>query len=118
MSTTWQSTFPGNYELALPKSPLSEEEFVAWCPEDFRAEWADGEVIPMSPSSLEHARLVPWLDRIVSAFVKHHRLGESFTTEPAIRLPRARQRCHPDIFFIATGRESIMLANHIEGGPD
>jgi len=118
MSTSWQSLPDWTVVPVAPAAPLSEEEFVAWCREDVRAEWNDGEVILMSPSSTEHARLVPWLDRVVSAFVRHHRLGESFTCEPAVRLPKARQRCHPDIFFIAAGRESIILTNHIEGSPD
>ena len=37
---------------------MTEEEFVAWCDEDVQAEWVDGEVIIMSPSSYRHVRIV------------------------------------------------------------
>jgi len=40
-----------------PSLRMTEEEFEAWADEDTRAEWVDGEVILMSPTSLLHNRL-------------------------------------------------------------
>ena len=34
-----------------PERKLSEEEFLAWCNEDVKAEWVDGQVIMMSPAN-------------------------------------------------------------------
>jgi hypothetical protein len=37
-----------------PRQHMTEDEFVAWCDEDVRAEWVDGEVIVMSPANRMH----------------------------------------------------------------
>ncbi|HEX2173444.1 MAG TPA: hypothetical protein VHL09_13490, partial [Dehalococcoidia bacterium] len=39
----------------LPPGPITFEKFLAWCDEDIRAEWVDGEIIVMtSPASDRH----------------------------------------------------------------
>lgn len=45
---------------ALP-ARMTEEEFVARCDEDTRAEWIDGEMVIMSPASIVHNRLSRFL---------------------------------------------------------
>ncbi len=41
---------------ARPRSPISFEEFLAWADEDTHAEWVDGEIVLMAPSTVEHLR--------------------------------------------------------------
>ncbi len=35
-----------------PAMPLTEQEFLAWCDEDTRAEWVEGDVILLSPANV------------------------------------------------------------------
>ena len=42
-----------------PGRRMTEEEFVAWCDEDTRAEWVDGEVVVHSPTSIRHILSLP-----------------------------------------------------------
>ena len=53
----------------LPR--MTEEEFVAWCDEDTRAEFVDGEVIVFSPSSTRHVLLCNFLSTLRSAWLQN-----------------------------------------------
>jgi Uma2 family endonuclease len=101
-----------------PTGPMTEEEFVAWCDEDVKAEWVDGEVIIMSPSSSRHVRIVSWLDRVMGLFVRAHDLGEVFGGELMVRFAALRRRRVPDLMFVAKGRLGLVDENHFEGAPD
>ncbi len=48
----------------IPRVRMTEREFVAWCPEEVRAEWVDGEVVMMSPANAEHVDVTVWLTRV------------------------------------------------------
>ncbi len=101
----------------LPERKLSEEEFLAWCAEDTKAEWVDGQVIMMSPANTAHVRLTTFLLRVLSTFVEEHDLGEIFGTELAARItPRSRRV--PDVLFVAKERLKNVLPAHVEGPPD
>ena len=54
----------------MPGVTMTESEFVAWCNEDVRAEWVDGEVFIMSPSNVEHDDLQIWLIRLLGEYVE------------------------------------------------
>jgi len=122
------STFPTTVDLddlyvrpdgrVRPSLHMTEEEFVAWCDEDVKAEWVDGEVIIMSPSSLAHVRLAGWLYKLLSEFVSRKGLGEALGPEFMIRLARQRRRRVPDLLFIASERANLLRTNHLEGAPD
>jgi len=101
----------------LPDRELSEEEFVAWCDEDVKAEWVEGRVIMMSPANTAHVRLTSFLDRVMAAFVERRDLGEVFGPELATRLsPRIRRV--PDLMFVAKERLPNVGPTHLEGPPD
>lgn len=71
-------------DLAFTRPPtgrVSEEEFLAWCGADVRAEWVDGKIIIMSPASKVHARLARFLTSILGDFVDERELGEVLGTE-------------------------------------
>ena len=107
---------PADAEVVLPRR-MTEEEFVAWCDEDTRAEWVDGEVIIMSPANLEHCDLNAWLIRVLGTFVEEHGLGVVLP-DATIRLARQRRRRVPDVWFLAESRRHLLSENHIEGPPD
>lgn len=101
-----------------PSLRMTEEEFVAWCDEDVKAEWVDGEVIIMSPSSLKHVELTAWLQMLLFLFVDRKKLGRVLGTEFMIRLGAQRRRRVPDILFVASARTHLLKPNHFEGAPD
>lgn len=100
-----------------PGQRLSEEEFVAWCGEDVRAEWVDGEVIVMSPASWIHAKLSLVLTSLLAEYVEAKQLGEVVGTEFTVRLNSKRRRI-PDVLFIASDRLPNLRPKHLEGPPN
>ncbi|MDE3091156.1 MAG: Uma2 family endonuclease [Chloroflexota bacterium] len=102
----------------LPRRRMTEDEFVAWCDEDVKAEWVDGEVIVHSPANIKHVRLDKFLLQVLDGFVTPHDLGEVIGPEFQIRLGALRRRRVPDILFVAKERLDILKPNHVEGAPD
>ncbi len=98
---------------------MSEEEFLAWANPEVRAEWVDGEVIPMSPASFRHVEINYWLARFMGVYVEHRNLGKVLGQEFAVRLQSGRiSRRVPDILFISQARLAQITTNHLEGPPD
>lgn len=103
-----------------PGRRMTEEEFVAWADEDTRAEWVDGEVIVISPTSRKHTRLVGFVFQIMNMFVEEHDLGEVLGGEYTTRISQgaSTRRRLPDVLFVATDRLSFLKKNHLEGAPN
>ncbi|HVA45567.1 MAG TPA: Uma2 family endonuclease [Pirellulales bacterium] len=99
-----------------PVKTMSEEEFVAWCDEDTRAEWVDGEVVVMSPANLVHCKLNRFLLSVLGDFVDARSLGEVVGTEFSVRLNSKRRRL-PDVLFVANERLGNLSNTHFEGPP-
>ena len=110
----------GSLDLAVAKPPpgrtMTEEEFLAWCDEDTRAEWVDGVVVVMSPASIVHNRLTRFLNSLLEEFVAERGLGEAFGTEVSVRLKSKRRL--PDVFFIAQDRFADLHETYFEGAPN
>lgn len=98
-----------------PPRTMSEDEFVAFCHEDCRAEWVDGEVIVMSPANIEHNRLTRFLLSLLEDYVAERGLGEAFGTDFLIRIPQRRRL--PDVLFVGRDRSDRLQQNHLEGPP-
>jgi len=103
-------------DVVLPLR-MTEEEFVAWCDEDTRAEWVDGEVVMMSPMNDPHSDMVSWLGSLLRVFVEQHDLGV-VRPEMQTRLPELRRRRVPDLWFVAKDRVGLIRHTHLEGPPD
>ena len=101
-----------------PSLRMTEEEFEKWVGIENRAEWVDGEVILMSPSSLRHNRLTFWFAHLLGEFLARRPLGELLGIEFMVRLASQRRRRVPDIFFLSKERASLLRPNHLEGAPD
>jgi Uma2 family endonuclease len=98
--------------------PMTEQEFVDWCDEDTRSEWIDGEVIVMSPVSLDHSTLNRWLLAMVGEYVEHKDRGLVVGPEYQVRFAQQRSRRTPDLMFVAKRRVELAKKNHFEGAPD
>lgn len=101
----------------VPGVRMSESEFEAWCDEDVRAEWVDGEVILMPPSSTEHDDLLVWFISLVKEFVDRQALG-SIQTNVLTRLPGLRRSRVPDLMFISRQQQDRLHATRFDGAPD
>lgn len=101
--------------VAAPRR-MSEEEFEAWCDEDVKAEWIDGEVIVHSPAQARHVLIAGFLLNTMGLFVRHTDLGVVMGPEFQIRLPRRRRV--PDVIFIRKDRLQLIQRTHLDGPPD
>ncbi|MFO0974194.1 MAG: Uma2 family endonuclease [Phycisphaerae bacterium] len=97
---------------------LTESQFEAWCTEDVKAEWVDGEVILMSPSNYEHVTLDGWLLTILTNYVEEMNLGVVLGPEFMIRLSAPPARRVPDLIFIAQRRRKLIRQTYFDGPPD
>lgn len=112
-----QST-PVESPAISPRLWMTEEEFVAWCDEDTRAEWVDGEVIMPSPANLHHVDLAGFLNLILRWFVTVRGLGSVYGPELQVRFVALRRRRVPDLLFVSTEHLHILKATEVEGAPD
>lgn len=100
-----------------PEGKISEEEFLAWCDEDVKAEWVDGRVIVTSPANLRHVELTVFLTALLKTWVDDRDLGKVLGPEFTTRLsPRSRRV--PDLMFVAKDRLHNLRRAHLEGPPD
>jgi len=120
MSSQDQSIRSNGFPDVSVPAPLrmTEEEFVAWCDEDTRAEWVDGEVVMMSPANYEHASLQKWLGGVLAIYVEEHDLGTLLGPEYQARLPERPSRRVPDILFVSKARENLIERTQLRGAPD
>jgi Uma2 family endonuclease len=100
-----------------PSPRITYEEFLERYI-DQRAEWVDGEVVPMSPVSDEHQEIVRFLLRILSELLEARPLGrvfyEPFQMKTAPDLPGRE----PDIFFVRQERLGNVRKAHYAGPGD
>jgi Uma2 family endonuclease len=101
---------------------MTEEEFVDWCRrfERVRAEWADGEVIVMSPANIDHVDVTDFLGAVLRVFVENHDLGRTFVQEFTSRYRSGSRlvRQLPDILFVAKARLHLLHPTYLDGPPD
>lgn len=95
---------------------MSEQEFEAWCDEDVKAEWVEGEVIVHSPAQAKHVLLVGFLLTIMGLFVRRYDLGVVMGPEFQIRL--CGRRRVPDIIFIRKDQLARIQTTFLDGPPD
>ena len=97
---------------------MTYEEFLEWLDEDTHAEWINGEVIFMTPISIEHQNLGRFLLSLISHFADLHRLGivayDPFQMKTAPELPSRA----PDILFVANENLSRLEETYLNGPAD
>ena len=103
---------------APPPSPVSWEEFLAWTGDENRAEWVDGEIVPMSPNSVEHQLLSGILYRLLVYFVETRQLGQVLYAPILMRLPTRPSGREPDLLFVATAHLDRLRETYVDGPAD
>ena len=102
----------------LPTTRMSWEDFLRNWPDDVRAEWVDGEVIVMSPSNIQHQRILSFLHELLTAFVRAHQLGEIVLPPFLMHLPTRPSGREPDLLFIATEHADRLRETYLDGPAD
>lgn len=103
---------------APPPAPVSWEQFLDWLDEDVRAEWVDGEVFVMSPSSLPHQLVMLFLARVLAAFIEAKELGVLLLPPFLMRLPNRPSGREPDLMFIANQHADRVQNTYLDGPAD
>lgn len=96
---------------------MSEAEFEAWYREDRPAEYVDGEILLMSPVSVQHDDLYLFLIRLLGLFLEVHPCGRLKGAEFQARLRPGLRRL-PDLQFIANENLDRLKATYLDGAPD
>jgi Uma2 family endonuclease len=109
---------PPPADAPLAPQRMSEEAFVKWVlANNVKAEWADSEVILMSPANWQHTSLRRWLDGLLTDFVEARALG-IVGDDTLVRLEQGRRLRIPDIFFVAQSRVAIIQPTMLVEAPD
>ena len=104
--------------VALAPPPrMTYEEFLEWA-DGVRAEWVDGEVIVMSPTSVAHQRLLSFLAALLQHFVEANDLGLILFAPFQMRLRTRPSGREPDAIFIARDRLDKLQDAYLDGPAD
>jgi Uma2 family endonuclease len=102
-----------------PSGRITFEAFHDWLDEDTWAEWVDGEVQVLLPSSYRHADLVRFLLAVLSYWVEAHDLGVVIAAPFLMRLPPpVGNGREPDLLFVAQSHRERLRATYLDGPAD
>ncbi|HIE30089.1 TPA: Uma2 family endonuclease [Candidatus Poribacteria bacterium] len=102
----------------VPQGKVTFEEFLDWCDEDTWAEWVDGEIVLMSPSSTRHQRISSFLEKVLGLYTELRGLGEILRAPFAMRLPFVRRGREPDLLFVAYSHAARLRDTYLDGPAD
>ena len=103
---------------APPPGRMTFEEFLNWCDGERRAEWVDGEVVPLSPNSIPHQLLAGFIYRLLVAFVEAANLGVVLYAPILMRLKTRPSGREPDLVFVSTEHADRLRETYIDGPAD
>lgn len=103
---------------AKPKEKISYEDFLAWCDEDTRAEWVDGDVIMVSPASRRHQDIVRFLVNLLSLHVESHDLGTILIAPFQMKLGEDMPGREPDLLYVASAHLDRLGNTYLDGPAD
>ena len=85
---------------------------------DVRAEYVEGEVLPMSPVRREHDDLQGFLVSLLRHFAEAHDLGEVHGDNYLMRNPDSGYGRVPDLMFVRRENLTKLRDTHLEGPAD
>jgi Uma2 family endonuclease len=105
-------------QLKPAKLRMSLQEFLEWADEDVWAEWEDGEVIFLSPSSFGHQKIVGFLATLLHLFLEERDMGEVLTAPFSMWLPVSKRVREPDILVVLKENLDRIKKNFLDGPAD
>jgi Uma2 family endonuclease len=103
---------------APPPAPVTFEEFLAWTDEDTLAEWVEGEIVPLSPTSFEHQLLLGFLYELIVSYVRGRQLGTVILPPFLMRLPTRPSGREPDLVFVSNAHAERLRQTYVDGPAD
>jgi len=107
-------------ELGQPgaRRRMTYEEFLE-DPTIERAEWVDGEVVPMVGVTDEHDRVTTFILRLLASWVETHSLGRVLKEPFNVKLGGAnRPGRAPDVAFLSTAHLARLHEKNVQGPVD
>ena len=101
-----------------PPRFATEEEFEAWCNEDTKADYVDGEISVMTPESTLNSLSEARIGGLLEIVVGNNDLGFVFNSGVVQVRLRSGLRRNPDVMFVQKSRAHIIRENYIDGAPD
>jgi Uma2 family endonuclease len=101
-----------------PTAPvrMTYEEFLRR--HDGHAEWVEGEVIVMSPTSRENQQLADFLTAILTHFVEAHDRGIILSSRFQMKTEARLAGREPDVLFLAEENRGRLRENFLDGPAD
>jgi Uma2 family endonuclease len=97
---------------------MSLEEFLDFVPENWHAEWVDGEGYIFMASDTRHARVLAFLFGLIQQYVQLFNLGEVFFPTYSVRLRGGRSYREPDIFVVLHEHRDRIRKDGVYGPAD
>src|SRR5215213_8254842 len=94
------------------------EEFLELVPDNWQAEWVDGEGYIFMASSSRHARVLAFLFGLIQQYLMLFDLGEVFFPTYPVRLRDGRSYREPDIFVVLRTHRERIRDNGVHGPAD
>jgi Uma2 family endonuclease len=102
--------------MALDRSLLTYEDYLAWPEDGVRREILDGEmVVSPSPATL-HQLVLGNLYDLLRGHVRAHGLGSIFFAPPTVVLANTTV-VEPDLFYIEAARSALLGPRGVHGAP-
>lgn len=114
--TTFLQPLPESSPSAPPR--MTYEEFLDWLDSDTWAEWANGEVITMSPVSEEQPDLGGFILGLIRHFAEAYDLGKVFYEPFQMKTGPNLPGRSPDIFSVAKKNLSRVKKTYLKGPAD
>jgi Uma2 family endonuclease len=97
---------------------MSLEEFLDFVPENWHAEWVDGEGYIYMASDPRHARVLAFLFGLIQQYAQLFDLGEVFFPTYSVRLRGGQSYREPDIFVVLHEHRDRIRKNGVHGPAD
>jgi len=94
------------------------DEFLEFVPENWHAEWVDGEGYIFMTTDMRHGRVLMFFLGLVSLYVDLFDLGEVFCPTYSVRLRGGRSYREPDLFVVLKEHRDRIRKNGVHGPAD
>jgi len=101
-----------------PPAPVSWDDYFAWLKEDSHAEWVDGEITELDPSTAEHQALTGFLLCLLWLTAERHDPRSRVLSRFMLRLRSRPSAREPDLTFVTATHAERVTTYYIDGPSD
>ena len=101
-----------------PESRVTYEEFLDWAEDGTHAEWIDGEVLIMSPTSKVHQDLADFLAALLRLYSEDRQPGAVISAPFQMKAGPDLPGREPDVLFVTQERVDAIKESYLDGPAD